>query len=82
MFFAFAGAANREGHCRARTILAQFRGWPWGKAREAPRFTFAWIAMLVVSGAIVVTGIDSVCLVEYAIVFSGIILPFTYSRCS
>ena len=34
--------------------------------------------MLVVCGAIDVTGIDPVCIVEYAIVFSVIILPFTY----
>lgn len=80
MFFAFAGAAIETALCGAYN-LAQFLGWPWGKAkrpRETGRFTSSWIAIFVLAAAIVLTGVDPVEVVEYSIVFSVIILPFTY----
>jgi Mn2+/Fe2+ NRAMP family transporter len=61
--------------------VSQFFGWEWGrhkKPREAPRFTIAWIAFLLLSLAVVLTDVDVMSLVEYAIVFSIIVLPLTY----
>ena len=67
----FAGAYN----------LAQFLGWPWGKyrpARTAARFSLTWITTFVLAALVVLTGVDPVSVVEYSIVFSVVILPFTY----
>jgi len=80
MFFAFAGAAIETGLSGAYNI-AHFFGWPWGKfrrPREASRFTTAWIIIFVAAALIILTGIDPVDVVEYSIVFSVVILPFTY----
>jgi Mn2+/Fe2+ NRAMP family transporter len=80
MFFAFGGAAIETALCGAYN-LAQFLGWPWGKVkrpRETGRFTLSWIVIFVLAAAIVLTGVDPVEVVEYSIVFSVIILPFTY----
>ena len=80
MFFAFAGAAIETGLCSAYNI-AQFFGWPWGKfrlPREASRFTLSWVAVFALATLIVLTGVDPVSIVEYSIVFSVIVLPFTY----
>jgi hypothetical protein len=80
MFFAFAGAGIETAFSAAYGT-AQFFGWPWGKYRKpagAPRFTLGWIAMFVASGLIMLAGVDPVALVEYAIVFSVVILPFSY----
>ena len=80
MFFAFAGAAIETGLSGAYN-LAHFLGWPWGKfrkPREAARFTLSWIAMFALATVVVLTGVDPVQIVEYSIVFSVIILPFTY----
>ena len=67
----FAGAYN----------LAQFCGWEWGRYRHprgAPRFTLAWLVLLVLALAIVLTGVDPVMLTEYAVIFSVVALPLTY----
>ena len=80
MFFAFAGAAIETAMCSAYDI-AQFFGWPWGKfraPRNAPRFVLAWAIVLVLSTAVVMTGVDPIQVVEYSIVFSVVILPLTY----
>jgi Mn2+/Fe2+ NRAMP family transporter len=80
MFFAFAGAAIETALSGAYN-LAQFAGWPWGKGkrpREAGRFVLAWVMMFALGAAIVMTGIDPVQVVEYSIVFSVVVLPFTY----
>jgi len=80
MFFAFAGAAIETALSGAYNI-AQFVGWPWGKYREprnAARFTLTWLVIFVACTAIIVTGIDPVQVVEYSIVFSVVVLPFTY----
>jgi Mn2+/Fe2+ NRAMP family transporter len=61
--------------------VAQFFGWEWGRHRkpwEAPRFTVAWIAFFLISLALVLTGIDPMSLVEYAVLFSILVLPLTY----
>ncbi len=80
MFFAFAGAAIETALTNAYN-LAQFLGWPWGKfrpARDAARFTLAWAATFALSALVIITGVDPVSVVEYSIVFSVVILPFTY----
>jgi Mn2+/Fe2+ NRAMP family transporter len=67
----FSGAYN----------LAQFCGWEWGRYRHnagAPRFTIAWVVLLVLALAIVLTGVDPVMLTEYAVIFSVVALPLTY----
>ncbi|MFL6336550.1 MAG: NRAMP family divalent metal transporter [Pyrinomonadaceae bacterium] len=80
MFFAFAGAAIETSLSSAYN-LAQFLGWPWGKyrpARTAARFSLSWVLTFVLAALVVMTGVDPVSVVEYSIVFSVVILPFTY----
>lgn len=80
MLFAVAGAAVET--CLANAYgVAQFFGWEWGRHKkpwEAPRFTLAWIILFVLALAIVLTGIDVMALVEYAVLFSILVLPLTY----
>jgi manganese transport protein len=80
MFFAVAGAAVETCLANAYSI-AQFFGWIWGRHKkpwEAPRFTLTWIALFVMALAIVLTGVDVMMLVEFAILFSILVLPLTY----
>ncbi|HKU92384.1 MAG TPA: divalent metal cation transporter [Sphingomicrobium sp.] len=80
MFFAIAGAAVETCMANAYSI-AQFFGWMWGRHKkpwEAPRFTITWIALFLAALAIVLTGVDVMMLVEFAILFSILVLPFTY----
>ena len=80
MLFAVAGAAVETCMANAYSI-AQFFGWEWGRHKkpwEAPRFTLAWIACFVLALAIVMTGINVMQLVEYAVLFSIVVLPLTY----
>ena len=80
MLFAVAGAAVET--CLANAYsAAQFFGWEWGRQRkpwEAPRFTIAWIGIMLLGLAIILTGIDPMKLVEYAVLFSILVLPLTY----
>ena len=80
MLFAVAGAAVETCMANAYSV-AQFFGWEWGRHKkpwDAPRFTLAWIALLLLSLALVLTGIDPLTLVEYAVLFSILVLPLTY----
>ena len=80
MFFAIAGAAVETCMANAYSI-AQFFGWMWGRHKkpwEAPRFTITWIALFLLALGIVLTGVDVMMLVEFAILFSILVLPFTY----
>jgi manganese transport protein len=80
MLFAVAGAAVETCMANAYSI-AQFFGWEWGRHKkpwEAPRFTIAWIVLFLLALAIVMTGIDVMSLVEYAVLFSIVVLPLTY----
>ena len=80
MFFAFAGAAIETALSGAYNI-AQFAGWPWGlskRPRDAGRFVLSWVVIFIAATAIVMTGVDPVQVVEYSIVFSVVVLPFTY----
>ena len=80
MFFAIAGAAVET--CLANAYgIAQFFGWNWGRHKkpwEAPRFTLTWIALFLLALLIVLTGVDVMMLVEFAILFSILVLPLTY----
>jgi manganese transport protein len=80
MLFAVAGAAVET--CMANTYsIAQFFGWLWGRHKkpwEAPRFTVTWFLLFVLALAIVLSGIDVMTLVEFAILFSILVLPLTY----
>ena len=80
MFFAVAGAAVET--CMANAYsLAQFFGWEWGRHKkpwEAPRFTLTWMVVMLIALAIVLTGVEVMSLVGYAIVFSIVVLPLSY----
>ena len=80
MLFAVAGAAVETCMANAYAI-SQFFGWEWGRHKkpwEAPRFTIAWIAFFLLALLIVMTGVEVMSLVEYAVLFSIIVLPLTY----
>ncbi|MFL6842286.1 MAG: NRAMP family divalent metal transporter, partial [Sphingomicrobium sp.] len=80
MLFAVAGAGVETCLANAYSI-AQFFGWRWGRHKkpwEAPRFTMTWIVLFVAALAIVLTGVDVMTLVEFAVLFSILVLPLTY----
>jgi len=80
MLFAVAGAAVETCMANAYAV-SQFFGWEWGRHKkpwEAPRFTFAWIVLFLLALGIVMTGVDVMSLVEYAVLFSIVVLPLTY----
>jgi Mn2+/Fe2+ NRAMP family transporter len=80
MLFAVGGAAIETCLANAYSV-AQFFGWEWGRHRkpwDAPRFTIAWIFLFLLALAIVVSGVDPMKLVEYAVLFSILVLPMTY----
>ena len=80
ILFAVSGAAIDTAFSGAYNA-AQFFGWEWGKYRsavEAPRFTLAWMVMLVLGFLIVVTGVDPIQVTEYSVIFSVVALPATY----
>ncbi|MFL6786038.1 MAG: NRAMP family divalent metal transporter [Sphingomicrobium sp.] len=80
MLFAVAGAAVETCMANAYAV-SQFFGWEWGRHKkpfEAPRFTLAWVAMFLLALIIVLTGVDVMQLVEYAVLFSIVVLPLTY----
>lgn len=80
MLFAVGGAAVET--CMANAYsLSQFFGWEWGrhsKPWDAPRFTFAWITVMLVALLIVLAGVEVMSLVEYSIIFSIVVLPLSY----
>jgi Mn2+/Fe2+ NRAMP family transporter len=80
MFFAVAGAAVETCLANAYSV-AQFFGWIWGRHKkpwEAPRFTITWLVLFLLALGIILTGIDPMKLVEFAILFSILVLPLTY----
>jgi manganese transport protein len=80
ILFAVGGAAIDTLFSGAYN-LAQFLGWEWGRYRHprgAPRFTLAWLVILVIALGCVMTGVDAVQLTEYAVIFSAVALPLTY----
>jgi Mn2+/Fe2+ NRAMP family transporter len=80
MLIAIAGAAVETCMANAYSV-AQFFGWEWGRHKkpwEAPRFTLAWVIFFLVALAIVLTDVDVMTLVEFAVLFSIVVLPLTY----
>jgi Mn2+/Fe2+ NRAMP family transporter len=80
MLIAISGAAIETCMANAYSV-SQFFGWEWGRHRkpwEAPRFTIAWLAFMLIALLIVLSNVDVMSLVEYAILFSIVVLPLTY----
>lgn len=80
MLFAIAGAAVETCLANAYSV-AQYFGWEWGRYKkpwDAPRFTLVWLGVFLLSLALVLTGVDPIQLVEYAVLFSILVLPLTY----
>jgi manganese transport protein len=80
ILFAVGGAAIDTCFSGAYNV-AQYFGWEWGKYRRpsgAPRFTIAWVVLLVLALLVILSGIDPVMLTEYAVIFSVVALPLTY----
>jgi manganese transport protein len=80
ILFAVGGATIETSFAGAYNV-AQFFGWEWGKnrrRRDAPRFTLAWLAMLLLALVIAETGVDPVLVTEYSVIFSVVALPLTY----
>jgi manganese transport protein len=81
ILFAVSGAAIDSAFSGAYNV-AQFFGWEWGKYRRpagAPRFTMAWMVMLVLGFLVVVTGVDPILVTELSVIFSVVALPLTYT---
>lgn len=80
MLFAVAGAAIETCLANAYSI-AQFFGWAWGRHKkpwEAPRFTITWVVLFALALVIVLTGVNVMQLVQFAVLFSILVLPLTY----
>lgn len=80
IFFAIGGAAVETALSAAYNVT-QFFNVPWGKRRkplEVPLFTACWIAALLLGLAIASSGVNPVQIVEYAVLFAVVVLPFTY----
>jgi manganese transport protein len=80
IIFAVGGAAVETCLAGAYNI-AQYFGWKWGrytKPEKTPLFTVTWLVLLGVAFVIIMFGIDPIKLAEYAVVFSVVVLPFTY----
>jgi len=80
IFFAIAGAAVETALSAAYNVT-QFFNVPWGKRhkpREVPFFTACWIAALLLGLAIACSGVNPAQVVEYAVLFAVVVLPFTY----
>ncbi len=87
LFFALVGIIFAVGGAAVETSLAgayniaQYFGWKWGRYTRpevTPLFTVTWLLILVVAFVIIMFDIDPIQLAEYAIVFSVVVLPFTY----
>jgi Mn2+/Fe2+ NRAMP family transporter len=80
VLFAVGGAAVETCLANAYSV-AQFFGWEWGRNKkpwQAPRFTLAWIVLFLLALAIVLTGVNVMELVEFAVLLSVLVLPLTY----
>jgi Mn2+/Fe2+ NRAMP family transporter len=75
-----AGAALETCLAGAYSI-SQYFDWKWGRhlsVEKTPRFTITWLAIFVLAFVILLFNIAPVDLVEYAVIFSLLALPFTY----
>jgi Mn2+/Fe2+ NRAMP family transporter len=80
-FFACTFGAALETLLSCGYAVAQYFGWPWGKAtapREDARFHVTLLLSLVVGTAVVLTSFDPVRITELVVVLSAAALPLTY----
>jgi manganese transport protein len=80
ILFAIGGAAVETSFSGAYN-LSQFFQWKWGKHLDpitVPKFTLSWLLILVLATGIILTGIDPIALTEYAVIFSVLVMPFTF----
>ena len=74
------GAAIETGLSGAYNVC-QFFNFKWGKnrrAKQVPVFTVGWLGMLVFALIIDFTGMRPLTLVNIAIIFGMVVMPFTY----
>jgi len=80
MFFTIGGAAVETCFAGAYNFT-QFFGWAWGKEKKpqtVPHFTTSWMIIFALALMVLTTGVDPIRLTEYAVIFSVLVLPFTY----
>ncbi|MFN8017972.1 MAG: divalent metal cation transporter [Acidimicrobiales bacterium] len=80
-FFAATFGAALETALSTGYTVAQYFGWPWGKAQapgRAARFHVAVLVAVVVAAGVALTTLDPIKVTEYSIVFSAVALPLTY----
>jgi manganese transport protein len=80
ILFAIGGAAVETSFSGAYN-LSQFFNWKWGKHLDplkVPRFTVSWLLILILAMGIILSGIDPIALTEYAVIFSVLVMPFTF----
>ena len=80
VFISIAAAAVQTALATSYSV-AQFFKLPWGKDRKVRRaktFNLLWIGLFIGGAALVISGMRILNLVEYAVMFSLVILPFVY----
>lgn len=80
IIFAIAGACVETCLAGAYNI-SQYFGWKWGRhalPTETKEFTTCWILIFIFAFFVLLFDIEPVQLVEYAVIFSVLVLPFTY----
>ena len=80
IFFAISGAAAETSLANAYTV-AQFFGKAWGKDlkfREAPVFHASWLGSIVIGLVVSLTGAKPLDVVQYAVLFAVVLMPFNY----
>lgn len=80
IIFTIFGAAIETCLAGAYTISQYFK-WNWGVAKnplETPKFTLMWVLGIIIALLILIATNNPVDLVEYAVIFSVLALPFTY----
>lgn len=79
--FAVSVAASVELCLSGGYAVAQYYGWDWGKsapARSAPAFNLVFLAMIALSMAIDLTGVDPIQFTVITMAFGSAALPFTF----
>ncbi len=79
--FAVTAGAAFESTLSTTYTLCQYFGWDWGQAhnpKDAPAFTFLYIAAIGAAVLIAFTGIDPIKLTIYTTALAAFSLPFTF----
>ncbi|MFE3460262.1 NRAMP family divalent metal transporter [Nocardiopsis aegyptia] len=80
-FFASTFGASLEVGLAAGYSIAQYFGWPWGKAAppvRAARFHTVTLLGFVAATALILTTVDPIKVTEVSVVLSAATLPLTY----